>query len=104
MTRESRTVGPIIDALDRRWMVSLFAIEENTHPRILMGSKELSANITLSPREIEVACMIARDMTSAQIGSSLKVKKSTVDTLRSRILKKLGVNGASGITRWAVRR
>ncbi len=58
---------------------------------------------TLSPRERQIVTMVVNGMSSAAIGSELHLSPKTVDTYRSRIMTKLGVNGVTALVRLAVR-
>jgi two-component system invasion response regulator UvrY len=58
---------------------------------------------TLSPRERQIVTMVVNGMSSAAIGADLHLSPKTVDTYRSRIMTKLGVNGVTALVRLAVR-
>ena len=58
---------------------------------------------TLSPRERQIVTMVVNGMSSAAIGTELHLSPKTVDTYRSRIMTKLGVNGVTALVRLAVR-
>jgi DNA-binding NarL/FixJ family response regulator len=57
----------------------------------------------LSDREIEILRLIAKGMTSAEIGHRLFISPRTVDTHRNNIIQKLEVNGIAGLTEFAIR-
>jgi PAS domain S-box-containing protein len=57
----------------------------------------------LSLRELLVLKLVAEDMTSKEIAIRLGLKPATVDTYRSRVLRKLGVKGTAGLVRLAIR-
>lgn len=57
----------------------------------------------LSPRELDVARLIATDTRPADIAAKLNISVKTVSTYRARILEKLrrtGVRGNCGIARY----
>jgi two-component system, NarL family, invasion response regulator UvrY len=56
----------------------------------------------LSPRERQILVMVARGSTSASIGEELHLSPKTVDTYRSRLMAKLGLNDIAGVVRWAL--
>ncbi len=56
----------------------------------------------LSPRERQILVMVARGMTSAAIGEELHLSPKTVDTYRSRLMTKLGLNDVASVVRWAL--
>jgi two-component system invasion response regulator UvrY len=58
---------------------------------------------TLSPRERQIVTMVVNGMSSSAIGAQLHLSPKTVDTYRSRIMSKLGVNGLTALVRLAVR-
>lgn len=58
---------------------------------------------TLSPRERQIVTMVVNGMSSAAIGQELHLSPKTVDTYRSRLMSKLGVNGVTALVRLAVR-
>jgi len=59
--------------------------------------------IHLSPREIEIAVLIAQDFSTREIAKRLDVAQSTIDSHRSAICAKLGGCGIAGITMFCVR-
>jgi two-component system nitrate/nitrite response regulator NarL len=65
----------------------------NTHEEVL-----------LSKREIEIVRLIGEGKTSAEISEILFIGKTTVDTHRKNILKKLNIHGKTELLRFAVER
>lgn len=57
----------------------------------------------LSPRERQILLMVAQGATSAAIGEALHLSPKSVDTYRSRLMKKLGLNDIAGLVKWAIR-
>jgi len=57
----------------------------------------------LSSREREVLALTAEGFSSSEIGEKLFISPKTVDTYRSRIMKKLGLNHRSELVRFALR-
>jgi len=57
----------------------------------------------LSPREFEVACLIANGKDTHEIAGLLSISGKTVATYRSRIFEKLSVRNPAELTRYAVR-
>ena len=62
-----------------------------------------SAHASLSPREIEVLQLLAEGLTSPQIGKRLFVAKTTVETHRRKIMRKLGIHNVADLTKYAIR-
>lgn len=56
----------------------------------------------LSSREQEVLALTAEGYSSREIGEKLFISPKTVDTYRSRIMKKLGLNHRSELVRFAL--
>jgi RNA polymerase sigma factor (sigma-70 family) len=57
----------------------------------------------LSPREREVLILVVQGRTSKQIAQVIGVQPSTIDTYRSRIMAKLGIEDLASLVRFAVR-
>jgi two-component system invasion response regulator UvrY len=57
----------------------------------------------LSPRERQILLMVAQGATSGAIGEALHLSPKSVDTYRSRLMKKLGLNDIAGLVKWAIR-
>ena len=55
----------------------------------------------LSPRELEVARLVARGLTNKQIGQTLYVSERTAENNVQHILTKLGLRNRSQIAAWA---
>jgi DNA-binding CsgD family transcriptional regulator len=58
----------------------------------------------LSPRELEVAVLIARGLTSKEVGARLEIKKGTVDKTLEHIKDKLGINSRPELAIWLMER
>ena len=56
----------------------------------------------LTPREREVAALVAEGMTNRQIGESLFVAERTAETHVENILMKLGFTSRSQVARWVL--
>lgn len=65
------------------------------------AEKNISKSI-LSSREQEILQLISKGYTSHQIADQLFIGKSTVDTHRKNMIRKLGLNGAGELLRYAV--
>jgi DNA-binding NarL/FixJ family response regulator len=57
----------------------------------------------LTPRESEVAVLIARGLTNRQIAEELIVSERTADTHVRNILGKLGLASRAQVAAWATR-
>jgi DNA-binding NarL/FixJ family response regulator len=67
------------------------------------GKASIKDNIPLSDRELEILRCVTRDMSNIDIGYELNISSTTVETHRRNIMKKLGVNTAVGLMRWAIK-
>ena len=56
----------------------------------------------LTQREREVLSLTAAGYSSSEIGTRLFISPKTVDTYRSRIMQKLGLNHRSELVRFAL--
>jgi DNA-binding NarL/FixJ family response regulator len=75
--------------------------------RMLMRSylehPESGLNSPLSPREEEVAKLVAEGHSTEQIARLLTISPKTVERHRENILAKLGMRDRFQLTRWAIR-
>lgn len=69
---------------------------------IVSDADKNSSKSVLSNREREILQLIARGHTSHQIADELFIGKSTVDTHRKNMIRKLGLSGAGELLRYAV--
>jgi RNA polymerase sigma factor (sigma-70 family) len=70
--------------------------------RQLESSVEQSALEKLSPREREILQLVAEGKTSQEIAESLSISPKTVDTYRSRLMDKIGVEDLAGLIKFAI--
>ena len=68
----------------------------------LPDAEKNSSKSVLSSREREILQLIAKGHTSHQIADQLFIGKSTVDTHRKNMIRKLGLSGAGELLRYAV--
>ena len=66
-------------------------------------SEDTASLHDLSTREQEVLALTAEGYSSREIGKKLFISPKTVDTYRSRIMDKLGLNHRSELVRFALR-
>nr|WP_042180715.1 AAA family ATPase [Kibdelosporangium sp. MJ126-NF4]CEL14537.1 putative transcriptional regulator [Kibdelosporangium sp. MJ126-NF4]CTQ88902.1 putative transcriptional regulator [Kibdelosporangium sp. MJ126-NF4] len=64
---------------------------------LLAAAESVTGPDVLSPRENEIARLVAQGMTNRQIGASLHISVRTVETHVQKILGKLGVSGRAEI-------
>ena len=57
----------------------------------------------LSDREVEILKLVAKGLSSPEIGQQLFISPRTVDTHRNNIIQKLDVPGIAGLVQFAVR-
>ena len=68
----------------------------------LETSMDFSLLDTLSPREREILQLVAEGKTSQQIGERLFISPKSVDTYRSRLMHKIGVEDMAGLVKFAI--
>ncbi len=56
----------------------------------------------LSPREREILQLVVEGKPSSEIGEALQLSPKTVDTYRSRLMSKLGVDDLPGLVKFAI--
>lgn len=57
----------------------------------------------LSPREREILKLVVEGRSSSEIANTIFISPKTVETYRSRIMQKLGVNDITGLVKFAIR-
>jgi DNA-binding NarL/FixJ family response regulator len=62
----------------------------------------LSKSESLTPRERDVLIEIAHGQTNKEIAAKLGISVRTIESHRESLLKKLGVRGTAGLTRFAI--
>lgn len=67
------------------------------------GERKELAGTKLGAREVEVLKLVATGLTSSQIAERLEIALSTVEVHRRNIMRKLDVDSAIGLTRYAIR-
>jgi DNA-binding NarL/FixJ family response regulator len=64
--------------------------------------KQAEAPSDLTPRQVEVAVLIARGFTNAQIAEALVVTRGTAANHVAQILDRLGLSGRTQVAVWAI--
>ena len=90
-------------AMDFEWSVEYALSEEDSTTRLLQVpdrrvSKALPRSLT--PREEEVAVLVAQGLTNRQIAHRLVISESTAETHLARIFKKLGLQSRTQLSVW----
>lgn len=62
---------------------------------------DVTTDIILTKREIEIVSLIALGLTNVEIGKKLFISDRTVDTHRTNLMRKLDVNNVAGLIRFA---
>jgi RNA polymerase sigma factor (sigma-70 family) len=75
-------------------------IDEYVRRRESSGAK--SALACLSPREREVFQLVAEGKSTTEIAGALALSRGTIDTYRSRMMRKLGISDVPGLVRFAI--
>lgn len=66
-------------------------------------SKSSSSAIDFTKRELDVIKLIADGYTNKEVGDKLFISHRTVDTHRTNIMKKVGVNNVAGLISYAIK-
>ena len=67
-----------------------------------LNAVESSLLETLSRREREILRFVAEGKTSREIAERLDISSKTVDTYRSRLMRKIKVKNVSGVIKFAI--
>ena len=70
--------------------------------RVIRGNKNMSLTESLSMRELQVLRKLATGSTNREIAMAYNISVKTVDTYRSRILKKLNLRNNAELSRYAM--
>ncbi|MCD4722984.1 MAG: response regulator transcription factor [Desulfobacula sp.] len=70
--------------------------------RVIRGNKNQTLTESLSMRELQVLRKLAMGSTNREIATSYNISVKTVDTYRSRILKKLSLRNNAELSRYAI--
>lgn len=65
-------------------------------------SSKKKPKVPLTKREEEIIFLVAKGLTSVDIGARLHISPRTVETHRARIMTKIGVSNAAGLVRYAL--
>ena len=75
---------------------------EVSHHMVNLLNVQKEEKSILSKREQEVLRYIAQGMTSKEIGSRLDLSQRTIDTHRTNMMRKLGIQNKAGLIRYAL--
>jgi non-specific serine/threonine protein kinase len=76
-----------------------FAVEGKQPPKAPSGAKA-ERHLALTRRELEIARLVAGDLTNKQIAARLFLSQRTVETHITNILNKLGLASRTQLSRW----
>ena len=71
----------------------------STHP---WSTHHHTQTLPLSPRELEIVRLVAKDMTNAEIAEQLIISQRTVTTHLDRIYTRLGINSRTALVLYAI--
>jgi DNA-binding NarL/FixJ family response regulator len=67
------------------------------------GRVEVDTDIDFTKRELDVIKLLADGLTNKEIGDKLFISHRTVDTHRTNIMKKAGLNNVAGLISYAIK-
>lgn len=73
-------------------------------PAAVPAADQAAAGHPLSPRELEIALLIAKGLKSKEVGNKLDIERGTVDKHIEHIYNKLGVDSRAQIAIWLMKR
>lgn len=71
--------------------------------RIASEINRLEPSVQLTPRELEIVCLVAQGKTTKEISEYLNISILTVNTHRRNVLHKLELRNATELTHYAIR-
>jgi len=71
------------------------------YTRAVRAQQQAEKQSNLSPREIEIIRLIAREFTTAEISRQLFLSEHTIETHRKNIIRKTGVKSVIGLMNYA---
>jgi len=77
-------------------------IEAILRDSLLESKKEEIKQISLSPREKKVLCLIAKEKSTQEITELLFISKNTVETHRKNMMRKIGAKNMIGLVKYAI--
>jgi DNA-binding CsgD family transcriptional regulator len=91
-------------AFEHGWAMTIdegvaFAVQNNQPTKAAPAAKPPSQAL-LTGRQLDVARLVAQDLSNKQIAARLFLSERTVETHITNILNKLGLNSRSQISRW----
>ena len=95
----------LVDAVKKLYSGGLYLTEKASEAlalRVIKGDKFKSDAESLSMRELQVLRKLALGQTNHEIADSYHLSVKTVDTYRSRILKKLNLRNNAELSRFAM--
>lgn len=95
----------LVDAVKKLYAGGLYLTEKASEAlalRVIKGDKFKSDAESLSMRELQVLRKLALGQTNHEIADSYHLSVKTVDTYRSRILKKLNLRNNAELSRFAM--
>jgi two-component system invasion response regulator UvrY len=83
-----------------RWISAELA---ETLASVVAGGKDGPLHARLTPRELEVLCLLASGMTVSDVAKKLALSVKTVSTHRTRILAKMNMKSNAELTHYAIK-
>lgn len=75
-------------------------IQERLISRVVPG--EASGAVSLTPRQIEILCLVASGQSTKEVARALAISPKTVEFHRAQLMERIGVRDVTGLTRYAM--
>lgn len=96
----------LVDAVKKVFSGSRYLTEKASEAlalKIVKGKRSQTGMDSLSMRELQVLCKLAVGKTNHEIADTYNISVKTVDTYRSRVLKKLNLRNNAELSRFAIK-
>lgn len=101
-TEANNHLGPAIEALCKHRTYFSSKVSEMVFSGYLKGDRQVEDQ-TLTPRERELVQLVAEGKSNKDIAEALGISVKTVETHRARVMRRLSLDSAASLVRYAIR-